>query len=358
MLSGPDRGQLARRAARHALLCYLDATARRSLWCFTDEGRQWLAEAFASEAAALGMGPRIILPPPGAAAAADPAAYIRQALAALGPDDLVLSVFSWETARSIPYFRALPNLRTPDGFAGVSAVIRQRYPDDALLSHLLTEPAAADAIVRERSGLAGARRARVITPGGTDVRLDLGAAHVLPYRVSNGNRHAYLPPSEISFGVAAGSADGEIVVDLTVGECVVGGEVLDPLGLVDEPVRLRVAGGYVTEVRGGEVARRLERCLERAGRSSRLVVELGFGLSAGTGGPAAPTGKIGPDECLQGTCHFGLGDDSFYGKVNPSSLHLDVVCGGPVGVGGEAPVSGPIAGQANGCAARRPGPRP
>jgi len=321
----------ARRAARHALQHYLGfgedadgAAETHTVWCFTDSRRRWLAEAFASEAAELDVEP-FVVELPGPAYAADRGLdRIRRILGALGEHDLVMSIFAWGTERAVPYFRVLPNLRSPEGFTGRSAVIRQRYPDKALLAHLLTDPGSVETTLRRWQPLDRAGRIRVTAPGGTDLSLELGAAAVLPYRIGPGCRHAFLPPSEISFGVVAGMAEGEIVVDVTAGEFVVGGEIRDELGRVDEPVRLTVERGYITDIAGGDVARRLEACFAGLGRPNRLLVELGFGLSQGS-----PTGLIGPDECLQGTCHFGFGDDGFYGKVNRAEIHLDLVCREP-----------------------------
>jgi hypothetical protein len=299
---------------------------------------------------------------PGSRYGGEDMAAVGQVLRGLAADDVVLSVFSGQepgddsgggSRAHIPFQLALPNLRGPEGFQGVSCCIRQRIPDAALLEQLMTDPASVEAAVGrwraavEGAAVAGAAMAaggvglvRVTTPAGTDVMLRSEAAKVLPYGVgvSAGERHAFLPPSEISFGVAAGSANGVVVADVTVGEFVVvgrapgiegGGDgarvvLLDRLGLVDEPVRLVVRDGYVTGIEGGAVARRLRRCFEGLGRECRLVVELGFGLAWGS-----PTGAIGADECLQGTCHFGVGDDGFYGNVNPAPVHLDVVCRGP-----------------------------
>ena len=48
----------------------------------------------------------------------------------------------------------------------------------------------------------------------------------------------------------------------------------------------------------------------------RKIVELGIGLSRMT-----PSGIIGIDESIAGTCHFGIGN----GSGNDAPIHLDVV---------------------------------
>ena len=206
---------------------------------------------------------------------------------------------------------------------GLSAVIRQRYDDEALLAHLTTDPDTVTKIIDTYSSLSP-QTVRVTAPGGTDITFKLMSGLVLPYTVNDAKRHAYLPPAELTFGIEPGSANGRIVVDVTVGELAVKGEIIDCLGLVDKPVEISVDNGDITKVGGGIIAERLSALLFSLEACDRVLVELGMGLSQGT-----PTGQIGPDECLQGTCHFGVGDDSFYGGTNPASIHLDLVLRNP-----------------------------
>lgn len=103
-----------------------------------------------------------------------------------------------------------------------------------------------------------------------------------------------------------------------------GGKLLDPLGRVDRPVVLAVEHGMVASITGQRRADRLRACLAHLEPSCRLVVELGFGLSQGI-----PTGCIAADECLAGTCHFGLGDNLFFRGANQAPVHLDLVVAHP-----------------------------
>lgn len=197
------------------------------------------------------------------------------------------------------FFRVFPSFCPPEGFPGRSAVIRQRYPDDALLAHLATPPAAAAAAAALALQHSGLGRVRITTPSGTDLSCELKPAQILPFSPDSG-RHVYLPPAEVTYGILAGSASG-------------------------------VVGGRAVEFSGGSVAKRLAACFDRldreqtGNRDGRLVVELGFGLSVGE-----PVGLGAPDECLQGTCHFGIGNDFFYGGNNAVPMHMDVIMNGPV----------------------------
>ena len=105
-------------------------------------------------------------------------------------------------------------------------------------------------------------------------------------------------------------------MDITVGELRVHGDLIDPFGLIDEPVALRVNNGEIINITGGAMAQKLKTELWKLPVSCRRIVELGIGLSRMT-----PGGIIGIDESIAGTCHFGIGS----GSGNDAPIHLDVV---------------------------------
>lgn len=316
----------AHRAARHVLGQYLRATECRRLTCFTDPGRRWLAEGFVAAAREARLEAEVV--ELSAAVAPD---EVARRLASLGERDMVIAAFSDTTAPvgvqpSPPpaYRRLFPAFRPPEGFPGRSAFIRPRYPDGALLRHLQTDVHLVDQAADRAMGLRGGVRTRVTAPGGTDLTLEPRSPIALPYKVAGQSRHAYLPPSEVAWGVVAGSARGKVVVDVTVGEFVVNGVVIDLLGAVDAPVAIEVADGRLTGIRGGDIARRLAALVDRAGGGCDQLVELGFGLSRGI-----VTGAIAADECLQGSCHLGFGNDLFYGGTNDAPAHWDALVRAP-----------------------------
>ena len=125
-----------------------------------------------------------------------------------------------------------------------------------------------------------------------------------------------MPPAEINEELDPHSVHGVIVADITVGELRFYADLIDPLGLVDEKVVIRVENGLVGEITGGDIARRLKKGLDRLDKKLQVVVELGHGLS-----DLSPTGIIGVDESMNGTCHFGIGERNPY--------HVDVVVKSP-----------------------------
>lgn len=307
-------------AARNVLAAYLGATSGEELWCFTDRERAWLARGLTRAAAALGLRTWLLeftgeegeVDEARARLARGSAGVI--AVAALGPGSL-----------GRPSQALFPTLAPPPGFGGRSAVIRPLIPDHALIPMLATPATAVRATAVPYLLYPGGLRARVTAPGGTDLSCDLRGFRPVSWQALAPREHALLPPAEVYAPVVPGTAHGKIVADVTLGAVVLpGGRVLDPLGLVDTPVTLTVAGGRVTAIAGGDLARRLEACLAVLPPECGLVVELGWGLSHGR-----PTGNISADESLAGTCHFGLGDNGLYATGGSAPAHLDVVIDSP-----------------------------
>lgn len=224
---------------------------------------------------------------------------------------LTVDGFMREDLRSL-----FPPFHKPRGLRCRYVFVRLDIPERALLTGLNTDLLRVEGRVRELSRLQAGATVRVTTAAGTDVVLRTEQQEVLPYDARDLGGNAFLPPAEVSEVVAAGSAEGTIVVDVTVGELRVRGDLVDALGLVDTPVTLRVERGLVAHIEGGHTADRLRRGLRALPPDAACVVELGHGLS-----DIEPTGIIGVDESMAGTCHFGIGDGTLY--------HLDVVLANP-----------------------------
>ncbi|HHV61568.1 MAG TPA: aminopeptidase [Firmicutes bacterium] len=153
--------------------------------------------------------------------------------------------------------------------------------------------------------------ARLTSPAGCDVTFciegreaspDTGIYH-LPGDFGN------LPAGEAYIAPQEGTASGIIVVD----------GAMAGVGMVDEPIVMRVEDGYVRSIEGGEGARRLLAILEGLPGEARNVAELGVG----TNDRAVITGNVLGDEKALGTVHVAIGDNSgFGGKVKVPS-HLD-----------------------------------
>ena len=158
--------------------------------------------------------------------------------------------------------------------------------------------------------------ARVTTEEGTDLRLDIserkgfaepGFSHT-PGSISG-------PPNiEANVGPVEGTAEGTLVVD---------GSIPHPaLGVIREPIRVKIKGGKVVEISGGAQADTLRSVLEKMDDPNIYnVAELGIGLN-----PFSEiTGSMLEDEGAYGTCHIGIGNNLDFGGHVKAKSHIDLI---------------------------------
>lgn len=247
-------------------------------------------------------------------------------LLGFGPTDAIFVLLSddYYFARN-GLARLFPALSRPEWLNSRYAFFRPRIPDSALLEGLCTSRAVVDRIVGTYASHADGDMLCVEAPGGTGIRAAVGDFKVLPYIADSPAANCFLPPSETYAALEETSANGIIVADLTIGEFVCDGQLLEAFGRPDVPVRFVVEDGLIVAVEGGSFAKSLKELLWALPTNARRVVELGIGLST-----ISPTGHIGADECIAGTCHFGIGDNRFYGGKNDAPIHLDVVVDRPL----------------------------
>ena len=240
------------------------------------------------------------------------------AIYALLPEDLLIlhiGIDSWRGKhRGIAHA-----FDKPDGVAAKYVCVRPTITPQALLEGLNTPYEVTENIVKQYGSLPDDKVIRVTAKSGTDITLTPYDPFIIPFNTHAPGGNAYLPPAEVSYSIVQGSANGVIAVDVTVGELRVYADLVDAFGLVDEIVMLQVKNGEIIDITGGEMARRLKAELWKLPECCRKIVELGIGLSRMT-----PSGMIGIDESIAGTCHFGIGN----GSGNEAPIHLDVVVDG------------------------------
>lgn len=126
---------------------------------------------------------------------------------------------------------------------------------------------------------------------------------------------ATLPPGEAPTHPAEGTANGTIVVDVS----------MDGIGMLSAPIKLTVEDGFVVDVTGGADADALEGLLEGADANARNLAE----FAIGTNHRAMLIGNQAEDKKKAGTVHFAVGDNESLGGTRRSDIHLDGVLRSP-----------------------------
>lgn len=244
-----------------------------------------------------------------------------ETLKVLHDDDLIIVTLSIESYVYRGLNKVFPAFSTPEGVSAKYAFVRVGIGLESFIEGLSTDPNKVVSLIDYYTCLADFSHIKVTSKLGTDISFKVNKFKAFKHFLDDQNRAVYLPASEVCGGIVLGSANGLILVDVTIGQLYSNGKLLEPFGLVKEPVKLLIKESKIVDVVGCE---RLKKHLKTLEDQASLLVELGIGLSSMT-----PTGLIGVDESILGTCHFGIGDGRYYGIDNASSIHLDVVIADP-----------------------------
>ncbi|MCS7235905.1 MAG: aminopeptidase [Armatimonadota bacterium] len=162
--------------------------------------------------------------------------------------------------------------------------------------------------------LTAARTARVTTPEGTDLRMDLTGrpAFGLSGFAREPGQFSGLPDGEAAIAPVEGTTEGVLVAPYLV----------EKIGPVREPFRLEVEGGRIVRVDGGTEAQALREILERKDPGARnFAAELALGTN--------PACRVIPKsrevKKRLGQAHVALGDNVSLAGAVESAVHLDVV---------------------------------
>jgi len=181
--------------------------------------------------------------------------------------------------------------------------------------------AVADALTR-------GSEARIACVRGCDLRLGLGDREAIPDAGELRERGAFgnLPCGEGFIAPLEGTTEGTLVIDGSIAG----------IGLLAEPVTLRVEGGHLVDASGAAGARLME-LLTGHGSQGTNVAELGIG----TNEKAILTGEVLEDEKILGSCHVAFGASAAIGGTVQVPVHLDCVAMRPrVSVDGATLVDG------------------
>lgn len=273
----------------------------------TDFEKLELAAIVATAARSVSADVNLVVMPPRELDGEEPPAAIG---AAMQHADLIVSL----VARSITHTSAVQNALG----GGARAVMLTAFTESMLLrggidydfrgnrefcfqvAHLLTE----------------ARAARLTTPAGTDLRMDVSDRPGNPHSgvVLGPGEMTTVPNVESSVSPIEGSAVGTIVGDASI--------PYYDIGLLTEPVRMEVVDGSVTRITGGVQAQAIERMMAKQNDPNVYnIAQLSFGLNP----MCRMQGVMLEDEGVYGTSHIGIGTSTLLGGTVKAPMHYDIL---------------------------------
>lgn len=246
-------------------------------------------------------------------------AGIMKSLSSLKESGLLLVMLSSDTFINCGANRFFSPFGKPEEIQAKYIFVRLDISRKSFIQGLSTEKKAVYDKIDRMNHICPKETVRVTNRSGTDISFQIRPFTTCSHEITEDGGMAFLPPSETSAEVMTETANGKIVIDMTVGQLYHFGELVGYFGLVETPVTLVVENGIITEILGEGMARKFREKLFRLPVECRKLVELGQGLS-----DMEPTGLIGVDESIIDSCHFGFGDGSSCGT------HLDVVISKPI----------------------------
>ncbi|MFC1477607.1 aminopeptidase [candidate division KSB1 bacterium] len=290
--------------ARMALTTCMNVKNGEKVLIVTNPEIMSIAEALFIEARNLNAEPFILVYPPGKMNGEEPPANVRDAMfdadVILAPT--VMSISHTDARRSVSKkgrarIATLPGITEEVFIRGLSA----DYTEIARICE------------RVFVCLDPAKTARVTSPDGTDLTLDIAN----PAVISNGLIHN---PGDFS-----NLPDGETeLAPVTAHGVLVANRCED---FITEPTRLELKDGYIVSYDSNESGQRFRKLIEDSiaidgNNNASFIAE----FAVGTNPTAQVTGVLLEDEKVLGTCHIAFGDNTTYpGGKNSSTLHMDVI---------------------------------
>lgn len=177
-----------------------------------------------------------------------------------------------------------------------------------------------------RKKLDDAKEIRITTPAGTDIYYNVENISAIS---ADGNytkpgSGGNLPAGEVYLPPNGRKIEGKVVIDGS-------SRTHEHTILIKKPIELKIEDGEITEIKGGDEARQLEKTLEWAASvaknpgSVRRICELGIGLNP----KAKIIGAMIIDDKTLGTAHIGIGSNYWFGGNIYAIIHLDQVFRNP-----------------------------
>jgi len=157
---------------------------------------------------------------------------------------------------------------------------------------------------------------RLTTPAGTNLTMNVEGrrGNALTCIVDEPGMFSPVPNIEANVSPLEGTAEGLLVVDASI-------PYID-IGILVEPIEMKVEKGFITEIGGGHQAETLRRDLAAKNDPNVYnVAELGVGLNP----KSEMTGIMLDDEGVLGSAHIGIGTNITLGGNVKAAVHYDLV---------------------------------
>jgi leucyl aminopeptidase (aminopeptidase T) len=222
-------------------------------------------------------------------------------------------VFLAPVSRSITHTTAVKEAVA----AGARGLLMTQFIDEMLVRGGIEEDFAAMApvckAIAQRFG--DGRSVRMTSRLGTDLSFSINGrrGNAMTCLVGPGE-FSPVPDIEANVAPVEKTASGRLVIDASVPYI--------GIGLLSEPMELRVEEGMVRSINGGAQARHLSAKLESFGdRLVYNIAELGVGLNR----RSRMIGVMLEDEGVWGTAHIGIGTNITLGGTVKASCHYDLI---------------------------------
>ena len=165
-----------------------------------------------------------------------------------------------------------------------------------------------------------AKKMRVTTPAGTDIRFENDPKRPVTNELYADKPGPHFLLGQMGWAPIEETINGTIVYD---GSFSGGGEA--DLGILKEPIKLVVENGKIKEILGGNEARILKDWLKKLGHAGMYnLVHICYGFNPG----AKLSGLCTEDERVWGCTEWGIGYQGpfFMGKAGEAPSHADGIC--------------------------------
>lgn len=201
--------------------------------------------------------------------------------------------------------------------AGARILVMTHFSDETLISGGIECDFAAQKPVCQAVAriLGEGKRLHLTTERGTDLTANIeGRRGNSLYCIVESGQFSTVPTIEANVSPIEGSAEGVIVADASVPYI--------GIGVLQEPVTLRVKNGMITSIEGGSQAQLLVENLKNFGIPNVYnVAEVGIGLNP----KCRMIGVMLEDEGFFGSVHIGIGSNITLGGTLKTACHYDVL---------------------------------